>query len=73
LVLSPPRDRPIACAPFFFARRRYVGEHVRLSHQYHVFIVVIARQHLENALENPALGPSAEALVHRFPVTKPLG
>jgi len=43
----------------------------RVDH--HVFIVVIARQHLENALENPALGPSAEALVHRFPMTEPLG
>src|SRR6516162_2327685 len=33
---------------------------------------VIARQHLENPLENTAFGPSTEALMHRFPVTKPL-
>jgi hypothetical protein len=39
----------------------------RIDH--HVFIIVIARQHLENAFE---LGPPAEVLVHRFPVTKPL-
>src|SRR5713226_1825990 len=25
LVVSPPRDRPIACSPSFFAPRRYVG------------------------------------------------
>jgi len=29
---------------------------------HHVFVVVIARQLLENALENPALGPPVEAL-----------
>jgi hypothetical protein len=34
----------------------------RIDH--HVFIIVIARQHLENAFE---LGPPAEVLVHRFP------
>jgi len=34
---------------------------------------VIARQHFENALENPALRPPAEALVDDFPVTETLG
>jgi len=37
---------------------------------HHVFVVVIAGQHLEDALENAALRPSAESLVHRFPMTK---
>jgi len=31
---------------------------------------VIARQHLENALKNPALRPSAEALVRHFPTAE---
>src|SRR6267142_2740699 len=39
---------------------------------HHVFIVVIARQHLENTLENPALGPPAEALVDNFPISEAL-
>ena len=33
----------------------------RIDH--HVFVIVITRQHFENAFENAALGPSAEALV----------
>jgi hypothetical protein len=39
---------------------------------HHVFVVVIARQLLENARENPALGPPVEALVHDFPASKTL-
>ena len=39
---------------------------------HHVFVVVVARQHLENALENPALGPPAEALVDDFPIAEAL-
>jgi hypothetical protein len=34
---------------------------------------VIARQHLENALENTALRPSIEALMDNFPITKTFG
>ena len=40
---------------------------------HHVFVVVIARQHLENSLENPALRPPTEALVDDFPITETLG
>jgi len=29
LVVSPPRERPIACAPFFFAPRHWAGEHAQ--------------------------------------------
>src|ERR1700729_534075 len=29
LVVNPPRDRPMACAPCFFERRRYAGERAR--------------------------------------------
>ena len=40
---------------------------------HHVLVVVIARQQLENALENSTLRPPAEALVDDFPVTETLG
>jgi hypothetical protein len=40
---------------------------------HHVFVVVIARQHLENALENSALRPPAKALVDNFPISETLG
>ena len=33
---------------------------------------MIASQHLENALKNPALGPSVEALVYDFPISEAL-
>ena len=45
---------------------------------HHVFVVVIARQLFENALENPALirsarpSPPAEPLVDDFPITETL-
>jgi hypothetical protein len=39
---------------------------------HHVFVVVIARQHLENAFENPALGPPVEALVDDLPIPEAL-
>src|SRR5258708_13428936 len=35
---------------------------------HHVFVIGIACQQLENTLENPALGPPAEALVDDFPI-----
>jgi hypothetical protein len=37
---------------------------------HHVFVVVIIRQQLENAFENPTPGPPAEALVDHFPITE---
>jgi hypothetical protein len=37
---------------------------------HHVFVVVIARQQLENAIEHPALRPTIEALVHDIPIAK---
>jgi hypothetical protein len=39
---------------------------------HHVFVVVIIRQQLENALENPALRPPIEALVNDVPRAKTL-
>ena len=33
---------------------------------------MIARQHLEYAFKNPALGPSVEALVDDFPISEAL-
>ena len=41
--------------------------------EHHVFVVVVAGQQLENALENAALRPSAKALVHDLPVTETRG
>jgi hypothetical protein len=40
---------------------------------HHVLVVVIAGQKLENTIENPTLGPSAETLMDRFPVAETLG
>jgi hypothetical protein len=40
---------------------------------HHVLVVVIARQKLEKALENPALRPPAEPLVDDFPIAKAFG
>src|SRR6266511_478717 len=40
----------------------------RVDH--HVFVVGIACQHLENALDDTALRPSAEAFVHDLPVAE---
>ena len=39
---------------------------------HHVFVVVIACQQLEDALENPALRPPAEALVDDLPIPETL-
>jgi hypothetical protein len=40
------------------------------SIDHHVFVIVIACQQLENALENAALRPPTEALVHDLPVAE---
>jgi len=48
---------PIAPSLLLFAR-------------HHVFVVGIACQQFENAFENTALRPSAEALVHDLPVAE---
>ena len=42
------------------------------SVQHHVFVVVVARQQLENALENAALRPSIEALIDDIPIPEAL-
>ena len=73
MVVSPPRDRPIACSPFFSCAGAVLVSADNGGIDHHVFVVVIARQHFENALENPALRPPAEALVDDFPVTETLG
>ena len=40
--------------------------------QHHVFVIVVARQQLESALENAALRPSIEALVDDVPIPETL-
>jgi hypothetical protein len=62
-LVSPPRDRPIAYSPFFFARRRCADARARWWLDHHVFVVVVAGQLLEDALENATLRPSTKALV----------
>jgi hypothetical protein len=43
------------------------------SVDHHVFVGVIARQLFENALENTALRPPAEALMDYLPIAEALG
>ena len=72
LVVSPPRERPIACLPFFSCPgAMLVGAH-NGGVQHHVFVIVVARQQLESALENAALRPSIEALVDDVPIPETL-
>jgi hypothetical protein len=40
---------------------------------HHVFVIVIARQQLKNALENSALRPSAKALMDDLAITETFG
>jgi hypothetical protein len=72
-VVNPPRDQPIACAPFFMG----AGATLLSAHDggvnHHVFVVVIAGQEPENPLGNAALGPSVEVLIDNLPVAKALG
>jgi hypothetical protein len=39
---------------------------------HHVFVIVITRQQFENALENSALCPPAEALIDHLPISETL-
>ena len=71
-MVSPPRDRPIACAPFFFAPRHWADEPAQWGVDHHVFVIGIACQQIENSLENPALRASAEALMKDFPIPETL-
>jgi hypothetical protein len=43
------------------------------SINHHVFVIGIARQQLENSIENAAPCPSTKALVHDLPVAKTRG
>src|SRR5574343_828641 len=49
LVLSPPRERPSACSPFFWVRRRHVDGRERWSYP-------------EKPLRNPHPGPALRTL-----------
>src|SRR5271169_2422202 len=65
LVVNPPRDLPIACAPFFFSR---TGAVLMSAYDggidHHVLVVAVAGQKLENMLENSTFCPSAETLMY---------
>src|ERR1700719_2018947 len=67
LVVNPPRDLPIACAPFFSRTGAVLVSAYDGGIDHHVLVVAIAAQQLENTLEHPALRPSAETLMDRFP------
>ena len=65
LVLSPPRERPIAWSVPLFggAGAMLMGAHDGgVDHR--IFVVGIRRQMLEHLRPNPRLGPSAEATMH---------
>src|ERR1700738_3808578 len=57
---------------FSSARTVLVSAHDR-GVDHHVFVVGVARQQLENAIENAALRPSVKALVYDVPVAKTRG
>jgi hypothetical protein len=72
LVVNPPRDLPIACAPFFLRTGAMLMSPDDGGTDHHVFVVVHAGQQLKNTLENPAFRPSAETLMDRSPVAETL-
>jgi len=73
LVVSPPRERPIACSPFFSCAGAVLVSAHDGGVDHHVFVIMVARQQLENALENSALRPPIEALIDNLPVAETLG
>jgi hypothetical protein len=73
LVVNPPRDRPMACAPSFLGAGAVLVSAHDGGVDHHVLVGVIAGQEPENPLENAALGPSVEALIDDLPVAKALG
>jgi hypothetical protein len=50
LVVNPPRDRPIACAPFFSRTGTMLMSTYDRGIDHHAFVAMIARQQLEDAL-----------------------
>ncbi len=73
LVLSPPRDRPIAGPRrlFFGAGAMLVGAH-NGAVDHRVFIVGVCGEMLKHQLPYTALGPTAEPQVDLCPVAEPL-
>ena len=65
-------QRPIACEPFFSRACAVLVSAHDGGVDHHVLVVVIAGQQLENTVENPALRPSAETLMDRFPMAETL-
>ena len=72
-MVSPPRERPIACSPFFSCAGAVLVSAHDGGVDHHVFVIMVARQQLENALENSALRPPIEALIDDLPVAETLG
>ncbi len=74
LVVSPPRERPMAWQTPFFSRPGAMlmgADDGGVDH--HVFIIVISRQHLEDTFENVAFAPPPEAPVRVLPIAEALG
>jgi hypothetical protein len=73
LVLSPPRERPIAWSSpaFFGAGAMLMGAHDgAVDHR--IFVVGVCCEMLKHPLPNAAFGPTAEPPVHLNSVTEPL-
>jgi len=66
---SPPRDRPIACSPFFSRSGAVLVGPNNGGIDHHVFVIVITRQQFENALENSALCPPAVSETGRWSIS----
>ena len=73
LVLSPPRDRPIASSSpsFFGARAMLMGPH-NGAVDHRVFVVGIRGKILKHPLPDARLRPTAEAPMYLDPVAEPL-
>jgi hypothetical protein len=73
LVLSPPRERPIAwSSPAFFGHRRYAGGRHNGAVDHRVFVVGVCGEILKYPFPHTAFGPTAEPQVDLCPVAEPL-
>ncbi len=71
MVLSPPRERPMAWSSpaFFRAGAMLMATHDGAVH-HRVFVVGVFGEMFENPPPDTGFGPAAEAAVHVLPVTE---
>ena len=73
LVLSPPRERPMAwSSPFFWAPAAMLvgAQHGAVDHR--VFVIGVGYEMLKHPLPDTTFGPTAEPSVDLCPLTEPL-